>query len=138
GAHRKYYYRRLEDGSWSPWEQIKLDIEDNPVIPVVWKNQHGERLLLFWLKILKDSLDPEEQVSSAGPKYPQAENTGDEKSIATATLTEIKDNAHNDAKQNSQIVVRAVLCWSEYYIAKWQSTKTSDINSPVDLGKYDA
>ena len=49
GAHRKYYYRRYEGGSWTPWEQIKLDIEDNPVIPVVWK----DRLFLFWLRILK-------------------------------------------------------------------------------------
>src|SRR6266496_1635748 len=36
GAHRKYYYRRFEDGYWTPWEQIKLDIEDNPAIPLVW------------------------------------------------------------------------------------------------------
>ena len=49
GAHRKYYYRRREYGYWTPWEQIKLDIEDNPVIPVVWK----DRLFLFWLKILQ-------------------------------------------------------------------------------------
>ena len=53
GAHRKYYYRRHEYGYWTPWEQIKLDIEDNPVIPVVWK----DRLLLFWLRILKTGAD---------------------------------------------------------------------------------
>ena len=55
GAHRKYYYRRFEFGYWTPWEQIKLDIEDNPVIPHVWNG----RLLLFWLRILKQApLDP--------------------------------------------------------------------------------
>jgi hypothetical protein len=27
GAHRKYFYRRQEYGGWTPWEQIKLDIE---------------------------------------------------------------------------------------------------------------
>ena len=53
GAHRKYYYRRYEYGSWTPWEQIKLDIEDNPVIPVVW----NDRLLLFWLRIIKEVAD---------------------------------------------------------------------------------
>src|SRR4029077_3867519 len=58
GAHRKYFYRRLEFGYWTPWEQIKLDIEDNPVIPVVWKNSGGaSRLLLFWLRILKKGPD---------------------------------------------------------------------------------
>ena len=51
GASRKYYYRRREYGYWTPWEQIKLDIEDNPVIPVVWKS----RLFLFWLRILKQA-----------------------------------------------------------------------------------
>ena len=51
GAHRKYYYRRYEYGYWTAWEQIKLDIEDNPVLPVVWKG----RLLLFWLRILKQA-----------------------------------------------------------------------------------
>src|SRR5205085_4801016 len=55
GAHRKYYYRRCEYGYWTPWEQIKLEIEDNPVIPVVW----NDRLFLFWLKILKQTpIDP--------------------------------------------------------------------------------
>src|SRR5262249_10553271 len=43
GGLRKYYYRRNEGGSWTPWEQIKLDIEDNPVLPVVWQ----DRLFLF-------------------------------------------------------------------------------------------
>ena len=35
GAHRKYYYRRLQNGAWTPWEEIKLTIEDNPVVPYV-------------------------------------------------------------------------------------------------------
>ena len=53
GAHRKYYYRRHEYGYWMPWEQIQLDIEDNPVIPVVW----NDRLLLFWLRRVKKGPD---------------------------------------------------------------------------------
>ena len=57
GAHRKYYYRRRQDGSWTPWEQIKLDIEDNPVLPVVWRG----RLFLFWLRLLKKGPDKGKQ-----------------------------------------------------------------------------
>jgi hypothetical protein len=53
GAHRKYFYRRYEYGYWTPWEQIKSDIEDNPVIPVVW----NDRLFLFWLRVLKQGSD---------------------------------------------------------------------------------
>ncbi|WP_199307266.1 neuraminidase-like domain-containing protein, partial [Alkalinema sp. FACHB-956] len=52
GANRKYFYRRREFRSWTPWEQIKLDIEDNPAIPVVW----NDRLFLFWLRIVKQPL----------------------------------------------------------------------------------
>ncbi|MBK8025110.1 MAG: hypothetical protein IPK19_27825 [Chloroflexi bacterium] len=50
GANRKYFYRRCESGSWSPWDPIKLDIDDNPVTLVVWK----DRLLLFWVRIIQE------------------------------------------------------------------------------------
>ena len=45
------FYRRHGKYGWTPWEQITLDIEDNPVIPVVWNG----RLLLFWLRILQQA-----------------------------------------------------------------------------------
>ena len=110
GANRKYYYRRYEYGYWTPWEQIKLDIEDNPVIPVVWKG----RLLLFWLRILKKApLDT--------PELPVDVN-----SINPLLIT--KDHP-------AKIDVQAVLCWSEYYNRKWQPTKTSDVNRPAELKK---
>jgi hypothetical protein len=48
GASRKYYYRRFEYGYWTPWEKVDLDIEDNPILPVVW----NDRLFLFWLNII--------------------------------------------------------------------------------------
>jgi hypothetical protein len=34
------------------------------------------------------------------------------------------------------VKVQAVLCWSEYYNGKWQPTKTSDVNHPLDLGSF--
>ncbi|MGC1379365.1 MAG: neuraminidase-like domain-containing protein, partial [Anaerolineales bacterium] len=108
GAHRKYYYRRKEGTSWTPWEQIKLDIEDNPVVPVVW----NDRLLLFWLRILKKGPDTTQKPT----------NTGD---FSTITVT----NLPSDPK----LTVEAVLCWSEYYNGKWQPTKTSDVNQPTFL-----
>jgi hypothetical protein len=112
GAHRKYYYRRREGISWSPWEQIRLDIEDNPVLPVVWNN----RLLLFWLKILKK-----------GPDTPQ-------KPAGTDKLSNLTPSAL-DTLQVS-VTVQAVLCWSEYYNGKWQPAKTSDVERPTTLGTW--
>jgi hypothetical protein len=109
GAGRKYYYRHRDHDSWTPWEQIKLDIEDNPVVPAVWDG----RLLLFWLKILK-------QASPAESPLPQ-----------NVSLTEL--NTSNINTSAPTITVQAVLCWSEYYNGKWQPTKTSDIDHPITL-----
>jgi Neuraminidase-like domain/Putative peptidoglycan binding domain len=113
GANRKYYYRRKKAGSWTPWEQIKLDIEDNPVIPVVWNG----RLLLFWLRILKK-----------GPDTVQPPLTKD------VNLTEISLADINTSPP--LVTVAAVLCWSEYYNSKWQPTKTSDVNQPIDFDGF--
>ena len=116
GANRKYYYRRLEFGNWTPWEEIKLDIEDTPIIPVVWNN----RLLLFWLRILKDA-----------PVTPPAGTpSGDQTDLASLTLNMLNQA---NARTQSSVTIHAVLCWSEYYNGKWQPTKTSDVNRPTTL-----
>ncbi|HEY9431906.1 MAG TPA: neuraminidase-like domain-containing protein [Blastocatellia bacterium] len=125
GANRKYYYRRREDSYWTPWEQINLDIEDNPVMPYVWNG----RLLLFWLRIIKQApIDPN-GLSTSSTK------TG---KITEYSLSELKSDAQAGAKVNTKMTVQAVLCWSEYYNGKWQPTKTSDVNRPTHLGSYDA
>lgn len=116
GASRKYFYRRLDGGSWSPWEHIKLDIEDNPVIPVMWNN----RLFLFWLRILQEVPSDAKQILShvSGNKR-------------------IGDYSTNDLTSNPpKLTVQAVLCWSEYYNGKWQPAKTSDVNHPTELGEF--
>ena len=51
GSKRKYYYRRQELGGWTAWEEIKLGIEDNPVVPIIW----NDRLILLWVQILKQT-----------------------------------------------------------------------------------
>jgi hypothetical protein len=110
GAHRKYFYRRREFGYWTPWEQIKLDIEDNPCVPVVWQG----RLLLFWLKVVKE-----------GPKSGASPKTGADQKLTDLHTTHIPD----DPKVNT----KALLAWSEYYNAKWQPAKTSDVALPSSI-----
>ena len=39
-----HYYRSFEDGRFTPWEKIDLDLPDSYLVPVV----HGGRLFLFW------------------------------------------------------------------------------------------
>jgi hypothetical protein len=105
GAQRKYYYRRREGVIWTPWEQIKLDIEDNPVIPVVWDG----RLLLFWLKLVKESPDAPDTPGGSG---------------AITGLT------RDDLRKEPKVKTKGILAFSEYYNGKWQPAKTSDIALP--------
>jgi hypothetical protein len=115
GANRKYFYRRREGGSWMPWEEIKLDIEDNPVIPVVWKG----RLFLFWLRILQQTpLEP-----------PQLPENGPDRLCDVNPSTVIKTDV-------PEVTVQAILCWSEYYNGNWQPAKTSDEKRPATVGRF--
>lgn len=123
GAKRAYYYRRFEYGYWTPWEQVKLDIEDNPVVPYVWKG----RLMLFWLRILKQTPnDPNELPTGADSAN----------SLASLSMGAIKTDIKNSARSNTKVKVLTVLCWSEYYNGKWQPAKTSDIDRPGPLAAY--
>jgi Neuraminidase-like domain/Salmonella virulence plasmid 28.1kDa A protein/Putative peptidoglycan binding domain len=106
GANRKYFYRQF-DGIWSPWEAIKVDIEDNPVATVMWKG----RLLLFWLKLLKHV--------ETTPLTPQSGQLG------------TTDAAQVMPKAIPKVETRAVLCWSERFNGKWQPARTSDIDAPA-------
>lgn len=123
GANRKYFYGSCEYGSWKPWEQIKLDIEDNPVLLVVWRG----RLLLFWLRLLQQMPDAPTQQPSASVQ------SGD--SIGTA-LNRIQTDVNAGAAKFTKSAVKAVLCWSEYYDGKWRPMKTSDVAAPVLVGLY--
>jgi hypothetical protein len=116
GAHRKYYYRRYEFGYWTPWEQVKLDIDDNPVIPVVWNN----RLLLFWLRIIKKGPDKVQTPSASPPQ----------------DLVKLQTNVLPSG--DPPVTVGVVLCWSEYYNGKWQAVKTSDSDNPARLDVFSA
>ena len=67
GAHRKYYFRELTSGSWTPWTEVKIDCEDMPITPIVWNG----RLFLFWLKMIKQTQPkPAQLTSSATPPEP--------------------------------------------------------------------
>jgi hypothetical protein len=115
GAKRKYFYRRREYGSWLPWDKIGLDIEDNPVLPVVWRN----RLFLFWLKLIQET-----EVASPTP------------APAGQTLAGIEARTVFPT-QKPRIVVKALLSWTEFLGGKWQPARTSDPAQPLQLGTFD-
>jgi hypothetical protein len=122
GAHRKYYYRSFQQASWTAWEEVKLNIEDNPVVPYVWNG----RLLLFWLQIHHK---PFTNPSSPGPNLPHSTTK-----LAGMDLGDIGNCVGQAAGEQTLEQVSAVLCFSEYYNGKWQPAKTSATATPVDLG----
>lgn len=121
GAHRKYFYRRCESGSWTPWEHIKLDIEDNPITPVVWKG----RLFLFWLRIIKET-----------PQDPALTTSSVSGAATGLTLGQIKADAVANAVTTTRVHVKAVLSYSEYVDGNWQPVKTSDPDRPTSVGEF--
>lgn len=127
GAHRKYYFRELQNGSWMPWSEIAVECEDMPVTPVIWNG----RLMLFWLKINKASTP---QTTSQ-----QSALTSTHKSSDPVTGLSLDDfqqfGANSAGKQtSSNVTVSGVLYWSEYYNGKWQHQKSSDVHAPAELG----
>ena len=103
GMSRKYYYRRYEYGFWTAWEHINLDIEDTPILPVIWRN----RLFLFWLNVIVKGQDGQ--------------------------ALKVSDGKVGDITFEAKVNVEINLSWSEYYKEKWQPRKTSDYNDPIKL-----
>lgn len=126
GAHRKYYFRRKQYGNWTPWEEITIDCEDMPITPIVWNG----RLMLFWLKIQKTTLP---QLPPSSTTLPSGKTSS--QPVTSLSLDDLAAFGANGAGQQtkSNIIVSAVLCWSEYYNGKWQPQKSSDVNVPASL-----
>ena len=135
GAHRKYYFRELQYGSWTPWTEIKIDCEDMPLTPVVWDG----RLLLFWLKISKTTVPPP-PVGTPATTSTFSSGHKSNTSVTNLSLDDLQEAGTNGASQvaSNKINVSAVLCWSEYYNGKWQPQKSSDVSQPTNLGQFDS
>ena len=122
GAHRKHYFRQLQGGAWTPWEEVKIDCENMPLTPVVWNN----RLLLFWLRIIRGQ--------GAAPAVGQPSDGSSESGpISGWSLADVTSFTENSATGATNVTVKAVLCWSEFYNGKWQDMKTSDVDDPAIL-----
>lgn len=113
GARRKYFYRRQQQLTWTPWERIGLDIEDAPVLPVIWQG----RLMLFWLSLA--------QQQGTQPKPSSAADTTALANVPISTFATTTSNP-----------VGVHLYWSEYWGGRWQPPRTTDPASPLALGSF--
>jgi peptidoglycan hydrolase-like protein with peptidoglycan-binding domain len=131
GAHRKYYFRELQYGSWTPWTEMPVECEDLPVTPIVWNG----RLMLFWLKISKTSLP-----QSIGSSTTLASGDNSSSKLTGLSLDDMQSYGKTSLGQQTKNneVVSAVLYWSEYYNGKWQAQKSSDVHRPTAVGAFDS
>jgi hypothetical protein len=126
GAHRKYYFRQLQDGSWTPWTQVMIDCEDKPITPIVWNG----RKFLFWLKAVKQGQAPQSRITTT---------TGSTTTLGGLQVSDLNTSVTNAkfSATTGSVAAHAMLCWTEYYNGKWQPTKTSDVNLPTFIGNFD-
>ncbi|HYQ42767.1 MAG TPA: neuraminidase-like domain-containing protein [Polyangiaceae bacterium] len=105
--YRQFIGRTLVDGTWTPWQQITLDIQADVVAPIMYQG----RLHLFWPNIQTKQKPP--------PHFPKTV-TGD-------------NIAAPDPSQQATFVNEIRLTWSEFNpgTKKWSKPKLSK-NKAVD------
>lgn len=122
GRDRTWYYRRLADGSWSPWVPIDADIEGDPVQPVVWRG----RLFVFWLRVTKETvLD-----GSAG-----GVNKTSSTELAKVERGQLGTEASDRAGQQRE-AVSASIAFSEYVDGAWTPAVGAEDEDAISIGSY--
>ena len=96
GAHRKHYYRRLRGGAWTPWEEVNLPIEDNPVVPYVW----NDRLLSSGCRC----------TTSPGPWRPTATTCPRARRTLPARSLERRQQRHRQRRHRAWPTTRSPSC----------------------------
>jgi Neuraminidase-like domain/Salmonella virulence plasmid 28.1kDa A protein len=138
GTKRKYYYRRQEHGSWTAWQDTKLQIEDNPVVPLIW----NDRLILLWVQILKQAPPPGDGSSDGSSRSSHHLVVHHRDDPSSKKLTEVNAGELHEAVKSKAgdpvVTVQAVLCWSEYHNGKWLPANTSDTNAPALIDSFAA
>jgi Neuraminidase-like domain/Salmonella virulence plasmid 28.1kDa A protein len=121
GKPKKYFYRRFAYGTWTAWEPVKVDIEGDHLVLILWR----ERLHLFWVTFSRRSQAPD----------PSSQGSGD-RQAPTLGQMHFHDLAQNLSTIAPKYQVQLQLNWSEYFQGKWSDRKSSDLNqaTPIDVG----
>lgn len=123
GTGAKYYFRKLSNGSWSPWTAIPIDPDDHPVTPIIWNG----RLFVFWIKLTK-------QTPVGTSSLPQP--SSDPARLADQTVGALQSTAQAGASAQTTVTASAALCWSEFYNNKWQPARTSNLHRQTLVGTF--
>lgn len=118
GHPHKYFYRTFEDGSWSGWQAVTLDIEGDHIALAVWRG----RLNIFWLTFVTKAQAPPPTGSHSGG----AVSGLDFGALATDIFT---------GAPQKQIQVQ--LHWSELVQEKWTTRISSDVEKSELISVHD-
>ena len=115
GAHRKYYYRRFQDGAGP---RGRRSSSTSRTIPSCRTCGTAGSCCSGCRSTTNHVTDP----SNPGPNLPHA---GDQ-TLASWNPRRARRFGRPGRKSQTQEQVSAILCFSEYYNGKWQPAKTSD------------
>ncbi len=107
GVPPKHIYRQLVNGRWTPWELVKLDIEADRVMPIVY----NRRLHLFWT-VFEQKQNPD---------------------AITLPDSQSKLDVENHSKP-AQPHFEIKLAWSEHHNGAWTPKRVSEkVLSTIDI-----
>ncbi len=136
GDPHYYYYRRLENNEWTPWERVDLDIKGEHVIPVVWSN----RLYLFWLtfkdkigKINPIDISPYKEFDQWGNEINNRYWDGNWHFSPWFYNGWGQANLDTSSDGLNQLQIEITLNWSEYKDGKWSKHKVGTNNMLMKL-----
>jgi hypothetical protein len=113
----KYFYRRMQNRVWTPWEPVGAEIESDHIVLVVWR----QRVHLFWLTFL-DKPKPNTQSAS--------NELGDD------TVNDLHFNSLVTAMDPGKTIRRDLdvqLNWSEYYQGEWTTRAAAGFGNPISV-----
>lgn len=105
----RYYYRKLENNEWTPWEKITVDIKGEHVTPVIW----DRRLYLFWITFQKKKTEPLQRKTTP---YPYWANLIANKNLSAGSPMTLSED-------DRQMAWDIKLNWSQLKDGKWLATE---------------
>lgn len=129
----RYFYRRLQNREWTPWEKVNVDIKSNHVIPLMWNG----RLSLFWFTFSKKKSNKLIDDTRANNYVRLILN----KKGTSYFMMDIEGNPNNpNADVNNGNDLKFCwdlkLNWSQYKDGKWQATEVCDDVVNLFMGNY--
>jgi len=151
----RYYYRRLENNTWTPWEKITVDIKSDHITPAMWNG----KLYLFWLTFQRKKLSDaaleaaKTDVGRNSKKFRFNELQGNGAAndpilnwanIMTSTIITPGTGLSSDADENklfqdldnsSYTDWEITLNWSQYKDNKWLANEQSDDTMNMNVSR---